>query len=65
MPRRWGSYEDYAQERDDEREKAAHEAGECQEWCPYCADDEEQMSKDVDELAEHINDALDKEQEKK
>lgn len=60
--KRWGSYEDYAQERDDEKEKEAHENFECPEWCPYCADDEEQMSKDVDELVDHVNTELDKDE---
>lgn len=42
-----------------------HEEQECEgvPFCPYCLDDEEQMSKDVDELAEHINAELDKELE--
>lgn len=55
MNRRHDSYEDYAKEIDEQAEKKAHEEGECAEWCPYCADDEEQMSKDVDELVDHLN----------
>ncbi len=60
MNRRHDSYEDYCKEIDEDAELKAHLADECEWYCQYCKD-EEQASRDIDELAEHINEELESE----
>jgi hypothetical protein len=60
MSSRYMDRHDTEQEETELEEKRLHEEGNCPEYCPYCADDEEQMSKDVDELVDHVNKELDK-----
>ena len=59
MKNRWNSYEDYAHEIDEDAERKAHEAGECQDWCPYCKDE-----RDLDDMVEHVNKELEKDAER-
>ncbi len=53
MKNRWGSYEDYAREIDEEAERKAHDAGECEgiPLCGYCLDDWEEQLEDYDKQA--------------
>jgi hypothetical protein len=55
---RHGCYEDYAREIDEDAERKAHEARECEGYpiCFICLDE-----RDVDDMAEHVNKELESE----
>jgi hypothetical protein len=47
MKNRWGAYNDYAREVDEETERGMHRenqenGNDCEPWCPYCADEKKE-----------------------
>lgn len=47
MKNRWGSYEDYCHEINEEAERAAHEAGQCNEvTCIHCIEQREELDRE-------------------
>lgn len=66
MNRRHDSYEDYVKEVNEDEELKKHLADECDEnTCGYCADERNDAEYDeIEELVDHVNDELDKEEKK-
>lgn len=58
---RYGSYDDYVREIDEEAERRAHEDEQC-EGLPYCVYCLEQ--RDLEDLMDHVNKELDREKKR-
>jgi len=63
----WGSYDDRAQEEIEEEQREDHYNYLCEgpPFCPYCLTENEEteiIQRDSDDLINHVNDELEKEQ---